>query len=95
MKLTTSNLFLSLLLVVSAVGCGFRPAKSDHTHLWTAGEQQHVWSYERVAESVVAGEKTEPQKFLKREIQPGEALMFDGGAIVSYNGSKLRVGSMS
>ncbi len=86
------SLFL-LLLTVVVTGCGSSESKSSHTHLWTAGKQQHVWSYERVVTSVVEGGiETEPQSFLKREIQPGETLTFDGGAIVHYDGAGLRVG---
>ena len=93
MKAGRKTQFLGLLLVVSAVGCGASKPTSDHTHLWTADQTQHVWSYERVAiTSVGGGEQMEPQAFLKREMVPGESLMFDGGAVVSYDGSELRVG---
>ena len=93
MKLTASSAILCLLLAVMALGCGNAESKSDHTHLWTTGEQQHVWSYERVASSTVSGEEEmEPQAFLKREIKAGESLMFDGGAVVRFDGSQLYVG---
>jgi hypothetical protein len=93
MKLAIYISMLCLLIAVTAPGCGSGESKSDHTHLWTAGKQQHVWSYERVATSTVAGEEpTEPQAFLKREIRAGESLTFDGGAVVSFDGSQLHVG---
>jgi hypothetical protein len=92
MKIATNNLFLYVLLFVCVIGCGAPESKSSHTHLWTAGQQQHVWSYERVATTIInGGEKEEPLAFLKREIMAGEELEFDGGAVVTFDGSNLRV----
>lgn len=93
MRTTNSILICVLWILIAAVGCGSAPSKSSHTHLWTADRKQHVWSYERVATAVVNGrEETEPQGFVQRELKPGESLTLDGGAVVSYDGSKLRVG---
>lgn len=82
-----------LFLVTVFGGCGSSESKSDHTHLWTPGEQQHVWSYQRVATVTVNGLETdEPQAFLKREFETGESLVLDGGAVISFDGSRLRIG---
>lgn len=87
------NTLIFGLLTVTSVGCGSSKSNSDHTHLWTVGQQQHVWSYERVTTATLkGGETSEPQAFLKREIRPGETLEFDGGAVVTYDGSQLYIG---
>ena len=82
------TIFVSLLLL----GCGEAQKQAGHSHLWTPGKKQHVWSYERVIKYSAGGSTpTEPKDFLGQEMQEGDKAIFECGALIECYDGKLKV----
>jgi hypothetical protein len=79
-----------------AVGCAshINPPNSnvEHSRLWVNEPQRNLWSFERVATLKAAdGRTSRVRAHLTRHLQAGEAVVFENGVVVTYDGTTLRV----
>jgi hypothetical protein len=86
----------SLIIAMLAVGCASHihspGSKVEHSRLWVSEPQRNLWSFERVATlRTVDGRTNQVNAYVTRQLQAGEAVVFENGGVVTHDGATLRV----
>jgi hypothetical protein len=89
---SATRLIPFIIAAIIAGGCEAH-AIPPHTHFWTRDGQQNLWSYQRVARLTSSNGDSRPDAFLSRQLYAGETATLENGAVISFDGSTLRVGA--